>query len=516
MDPLFEQTAPRPRLAVGLLLALAGAKLALHLASNAWLHYEYFCDEFYYLACAERLAWGYVDHPPLAPFLLSISRALFGDSIFALRLLPALAGGATVLLAGVLARELGGGRKAQALAALATLAAPVLLSIDSIYSMNAFRPLFWSGAFILTARIINSGEGRWWLWLGVLLGVGLLNKVSLLWFGGGLAAALLLTGQRRWLLRPGPWLCAGIALLIFLPHLLWQAAHDWPTLEFMHNATHYKMKAVSLTEFVSQQVLAMNPLLPPLWLGGLFSLLVSRRGRRYSPLGIIFLAVFGLLAWEGKSRPDYIAPAYAVLAAAGAIWFEGLAGTRRWLTGLAFTAVALSGLALAPLAMPILPVEAYLSYAGVLGIKPETSENKSLGALPQFFADMHGWQERVDCIARAYENLTESDKADCLIGCPDYGIAGAVDFLGRRQGLPPAVSGHNNYFLWGLPPRCTGNVLLALDNSPEHLEKLYRQVLLVGRCESRWGMPYRNQNLYLCRSPRLSLREVWPGIKHYD
>lgn len=507
---------PVPKIAWSFLVSIAAAKLTLHLISNAWLHYEYFGDEFYYIACAERLAWGYVDHPPLAPFLLFISRALFGDSIFALRLLPALAGGATVFLAGVLTRELGGGKKAQTLAALAAFAAPVLFSLNTIYSMNAFRPLFWTGAFILTARIIRTGERLWWYWLGFLLGAGLLNKISVLWLCGGLAAGILLTRERRWLLDRGPWLCAGIALLIFAPFLAWQAANGWPTLEFMQNATEYKMKSVSLPQFVSQQLLAMNLLLVPLWLGGLFWLLFDRRGQRYAPLGVTFLAVFGLLAWEGKSRPDYIAPAYAALCAAGAVLFESLAGARKWLAGLTYSAVALSGMALAPLAMPLLPVETYLKYASALGVKPETSENKKLGVLPQFFADMHGWQERMDCIAKAYESLPDSDKTACLIGCPDYGIAGAVDFLGRSRGLPPAVSGHNNYFLWGLPPQRPGNVILALDHSPENLEALYRQVVLLGRCESCWGMPYRNQNIYLCRGPQRPLQEVWPKVKHYD
>ena len=208
--------------------ALAALKLALHLATNS--NYGYFIDELYYLACAEHLDFGYVDHPPMVAWLAFLSRNLLSDSLPALRLLPALAGTAVLLLAARIARELGGGAWAQTLAALGTLFAPVLLFTSTVYSMNIFDVLLCSLALLLILRLGRAEGPALGLWtqLGVVLGAGLLNKISVLFLGFGFAVALLATPQRRRLLEAGPWLCGGIALVLFAPHLLWQQLHGWP------------------------------------------------------------------------------------------------------------------------------------------------------------------------------------------------------------------------------------------------------------------------------------------------
>ncbi len=259
-SPPPERRAPGGAVRDWPLALLPAAKLLLHLATIPG--YGYFRDEFYSIACSERLAFGYVDHPPLSILLLRVVRELLGDSIWALRLVPALAGAATVLLVGLLARALGGGRLAQSLAMLAAVAAPLYLSLHHFYSMNAFDPLVWAIVSYLVVRLVKEDRPRLWLPVGAALGLGLQNKISVLWLGFGLAAGLAATSRRRDLLTPWPWAAAGIAILLFLPHAIWQAANKWPTLEFIRNATQEKMVQVSVWSFLVRQLRVMNPELP--------------------------------------------------------------------------------------------------------------------------------------------------------------------------------------------------------------------------------------------------------------
>ena len=216
-----------------MLVALPAAKLLVHLAVGRG--YGYHRDELYYLACANHLDWGYVDHPPFAVLVIAATRGLLGDSVAAIRVVPALVGALTVLLIGLIARRLGGGPFAQALAMTAALVAPFYLALDHYFSMNAFDLLIWGLAAYLLLRILQGGPPWLWLLLGVLLGIGLLNKISVLWLGGGLFVGLLLTPQRVVLRSRWPWLALAVALGVFMPHVLWQARYDWPTLEFARN-----------------------------------------------------------------------------------------------------------------------------------------------------------------------------------------------------------------------------------------------------------------------------------------
>jgi 4-amino-4-deoxy-L-arabinose transferase-like glycosyltransferase len=288
-----------PPLATGVVSALAAVKLLLHLLTNS--NYGYFIDELYYIACSEHLAFGYVDHPPMVAVVTWLTRALLGDSLPALRLFPALAGALTVVLAALIARELGGGRFAQLMAGLAVVICPLYLFMNTILSMNALDALLWTFAAWLVARIINRGRwcdtgGHWtltmsqlWLLLGLVLGVGLENKISVLFFGFGLTVGLLLTSERRHLRTPWPWCGGGIALALFLPHLIWQMLHSWPTLEFIHNATVYKNRPLSVLDFLTVQFLDIHPLNFLLLLGGLVFFLITTTGKRYRLFGWMYL-----------------------------------------------------------------------------------------------------------------------------------------------------------------------------------------------------------------------------------
>jgi 4-amino-4-deoxy-L-arabinose transferase-like glycosyltransferase len=496
---------------------LCAAQLALWYASSGPLAYGPMSDEMYYLDCAQRLAWGYVDHPPLSLLLLAGVRALLGESLLALHLLPALALCLHIALVALLARELGGGRTAQGLAALAAFAAPVHQGVASFYSMNALEPAIWSGAFLLLAKLVGGARPRLWLGLGVLLGLGLLNKLSVLWLGAGLAVGLLLTGERRQLATPWPWACAAIALLLLAPHLVWQLANGWPTLEFMRNATAEKMVAKSPLAFAGQQVLVMGPLAAPLWLAGLGWYFLSPEGRRHQWLAWIWIVVVGLLAVSGTARANYAAPAYGALLAAGGVAVEGFArgGLRRALPPALAAGLLVSGAAALPLATPLLPPERVASWSRALGIEAPREQVGEEGALPLHFALRFGWQELIDAVARAQAGLAPDERERAAVLAPSFGAAGALRFLGRGRGLPPVISGHNNYHLWGYGD-VEGEVLIAVAEHPGELERAYRRVERVAEIDCAYcGSETDRWSVFVCRGLRVPFERFWQRVRHF-
>lgn len=483
--------------------------------------YGWFRDEFYYIACGERLAFGYVDHPPLAALLARLSREILGESLPALRVLPVLTGAAVVFLAGWLAREFGGGRFAQAVACLGVLMAPVFLFTFHIFSMNAFEVLLWTLAACVVVRIVQGGNPRLWLLFGLIAGIGLQNKHSMLVFGFGIFAALLLTPERRHLAKPWIWAGGVLAALIFLPNILWQARQGWPMVEFMRNAQAYKNVSLSPLEFFSEQILGMHPLAFPVWLAGLGWLLLSRRGRPFRLFGWAFLVVFAVLVTQ-DSKPYYLSPIFPILLAAGGVALES--GIGRLPAGIPRTAAAslllaillLGGAALAPLTLPVLPVDSYVRYVRALGLEEAgASERHEMGALPQHFADMHGWDALVAEVARVVATLPPKERAEARIFAQNYGEAGALSLLGRQYGLPPVLSAHNSYFLWGTGG-WDGDVLVVLGGDEDDNRQVCRDLRKVGEVRCGHCMPYEDRNpVYLCRGFKKPFAEIWPEIKKY-
>lgn len=487
------------------------AKVALHIATSRG--YGVFRDELYYLASTDHLAWGYVDHPPLSIALLWLSRTLLGDSLVAIRLLPALAGGATVVFAGLLARELGGGRRAQLVAATGVLVMPAYLAMDHFFSMNAFDVLVWVVLGWIAARIFARDDGRWWLVFGVVAGLGLMNKLSVAFLASGLVAGMALTRQRRQLASPWLWLGGVAALLVFLPHLLWQVQHDWPTLEFQANARAEKNLPLSPLAFAGQQVLLASPILLPLWLTGLAGLLFAARFAVFRPLGLAYPFVFCLLVLQ-TAKAYYLTPIYSILLAAGAVGIESALDRRTWLAPALSALLIVSSLPLLPLAIPLLPPESLVRYTRALGIEVPASESHEQGALPQVFADMHGWQELTDAVERAVASLQPGERERAVVLALNYGEAGAIDVLGRARGLPPAISGHNSYWLWR--PREIRGPVIALRRSREELERWFDSVERVDTVHCRWCMPYQDDSpVHVARGLKVPLDQFWREIKRF-
>ena len=490
------------------------ATLALQVAT--FRGYGYFRDELYYLASAEHLGFGYVDHPPLIGLVAWVIRSTLGDSLFAVRLLPAIAHAATAALAARLAREMGGARYAQFLAALAAVLAPIYVGLCGFLSMNAFDLVFWAALWLIVARILRTGAASLWLAFGLVAGLGLQNKISVLFLGFGVVAGLALA--RRWQAFRSWQFWAGGALagLIFLPHLVWQWHYGWPTLEFMANATREKNVSMPPLAYLAEQVVQMSALAAPLWVAGLGALLAWRRFGAFRPIGWAYLAVLAVML-VSSAKPYYLAPAYTALFAAGAVWLEAV---RRPVAGLLIRAAAVvlvvvSGALSAPLAKPILPTDAYLRYTAAIGLAPGVGERHEMGRLPQHFADMHGWPELAASLAGVYHALPPADQARACIFVRNYGEAGAVDVLGAPLGLPRAISGHNSYFLWG-PRGCSGEVVIALGGDRHGYEELFATVEQAAMHACTDCMPYENNlPIWVLRGLRVPFDQVWPRVKRF-
>lgn len=505
-----------PRRELAVIGSLSFGTFVLHMLFNG--RYGYFVDELYYVACSRHLAWGYVDQPPLIAIITWIERMTLGDSLHALRFLPAVAGGLLVLLTGLIVQELGGRLYAQILACVAVIAAPLYLGLDNLLTMNAFEPLFWMGCALVAIKILKGGSPKLWLLFGLLAGAGLENKHSMLFFGFGFVVGLLLTKERRFLRSSWFWFGGLLAFLIFLPNLVWEIQHGFPTIELLRNVQKSgRNTSLGVASFLGQQILVMHPLAAPLWLAGLWYFLRDHAGQRFRALGWTYLIVL-LCFLVLKGRVYYLAPAYPMLFAAGAVAFQRFAerGSRVWLKPAYVAVLLVTGALLAPFAyFPILPVEKYLVYSRTLHFEPPQIENHKMGPLPQLYADMYGWQEMAEAVAGAYNKLSPEDKQRCAIFGQNYGQAGAIDFFGAKMSLPSAISGHQSYFYWG-PRNYTGECMIVMDDTPDRLSKLFDSWEKVATVYHPYSMPYQHFDVYLCRGLHWPLAKIWPRLKNWD
>jgi len=513
---------------MAIIWAIALAKLLFHIYFNN--RYGYFRDEFDYIACGDHLAWGYVDQPPLIPFLIHLCRAVLGDSLRSIRFIPALASSLLVVQTGLLAREFGGRRFALLLSAITILTAPQYLSNGSLLTTNCLEPSLWMGCAYLAVLAIKRNQPRYWLWFGIIAGIGLQEKYSIALFGFGMVVGLLLTTQRRPFLDPWIWIGGLAAFLIFLPNLLWNIHYHWPFLELMHNIRAEGRDVVlPFPQYFFQQTILLNPLTAPIWLAGLFALLFSSRLRPYRALGWCYLVCFTVFfILHGKNY--YLAPIYPMLLAAGAVVIESAIDRnkskapkntrprRPWLKVAIAVVLLANGIYLLPVTIPILSPDSFLAYAHHLPFKlPVMEHSHARAALPQWYADQFGWEEIVAETAVAWNRLSPDERKDeaCGIFAQDYGQAGAIDFLGRRYGLPRSLSGHQSWFLWG-PRGYSGNCMIVLDDSRRRLEQLWNQVEYVGASADNPYALEKEIPVFICHGAKFgTLAQLWPQLKRW-
>ncbi len=503
----------RDRLAVGPVGAVVAVSLALHLYVLATTRFGVHRDEFLYLSMGRHLRLWRMDFPPAIAILARIASALFGDSLGSVRVLPALAHATVIAAAALVARELGGQRFAQTLAAVAVLCGVLFLRAGTLFQPVIFDQLWWTLGLLALARVVREGP-RQWIGYGVATGLGLLTKFSVLFFGLATLVAVVVTPQRRSLASRWPWLAAAIAVTIGSAAIVGQFTLGFPVLTQMRELQGSQLARVTWSEFVGTQPLMVGPVAFALALGGLLALLFSRPLRAFGVLGWTCLTAFVILmVLHGKAY--YIGPIYPALFAAGAVALEQMRAPR-WATALRWVTtggIALFGLVALPIALPLLSPEGTAVYASKLGIAPALRTNRGeMDRLPQDFADMLGWEEQARAIAAVYHSLPPDEQRAAVIAGGNYGRAGAAEFYGARYALPSVVSSAGSFWYFG-PGERPGRVLIMIGGDPADLAPIYGEVREVARIRSPWSVgEERDVPVYVARGQRRTLQQLWPSL----
>jgi Dolichyl-phosphate-mannose-protein mannosyltransferase len=523
-QPTTVQTDLRPVL--WLCFGFAALKLAIQIAGNVLAQhagYGIFRDELYYLVCGRRLAFGYVDQPPLTAVQARVSEVLFGhDTMWSLRLISGLAGAAKVFLTGLLCWALGGGRRAAALAMLGVIAGGVYLGIDGYMSMNSFDPVFWMLCALALIRIVQSPSEteirNWWIVFGLSAGLAFENKDSIAFFLIAMLVALLLTPQRR--ILANRWFAVAVALIVLvaLPNFLWQVHHHFPTLEWLHDVQNSdKDVKLSPVPFFLAQIVTLTPYSVLLWGTGVLWLLFGKATRSYRFLGVFYL-VFLALMMALHAKDYYLVPAYPVFFAAGAVAWFAWAKRIAWRNALigAYAVVVVVGLVIFfPLSVPVLRPQQWLAYTEKLHFRPKDSENHAATLLPQFFTDRFGWEDLTKQVSGIYNALPQQERAMTGILASNYGQAGAIDILGAKYGLPAAISGHQNYWIWG-PRGYTGEEMIVINGATlDEMNAVYSSCTVVGERNGLYAMPWERGPIYLCHGRKKTYEADWEELKHY-
>jgi hypothetical protein len=495
-------------------LIAALVTLAVHLIANP--HYGFFRDELYFVICGFHPAWGYVDQPPIVP-LLAAGSQIFGHSLFVLRAVPALFAAGCVYATCLLVIELGGGAFAQIFGALIAAVTPALMDFGTKLSTDTVGLLLWPLAALFALRLVRGADPRWWLATGVVVGLGLESKYTMLFFAAAVLVALLAVPQRRVLATR--WLAAGalLAALIALPNLLWQASHGFPMWALLHNAQEHKNSVLGPAQYLATQFLITHPLLAPVWVVGLFSLL-RRSDTRF--LGIAVVLLIGeMMLLHGKDY--YTGDVYPIPIAAGAVLIEAWTARRTIVRPIATLYALACGVALVPLLMPVLPEATMSAYDRVAEtmltreVNLAIEERTQIGSLPPDWADMHGWRELTATVADVYRALPPDRRAHAAILASNYGEAAALDFFGPEYGLPPVLSGHNQFWLWGTRGY-SGDVLIDVHGDCQRDAHLFKAARVVTRFSDRWARPSENGfPISLCTGITEPLAVYWPRLRSY-
>ncbi len=504
----------RPPVAWRLVAALAAAKLLVHVVTNAVTPFEFHRDEFLYFAMGDHLRPWRMDFPPFIAILARTVRAVAGDGLIAIRMVPALAGTALVVLAALIARELGGGRRAQALAGVAVIANVLMLRSANLFQPVVLDQLWWTLGLYALARLGREDRPRWWVLLGVAGGLGLLTKFSIMVFGLAVLVALLLTPHRRALRGPWPWVTLAIALALGSPSIVGQVALDFPVVGQMEDLQRGQLDRVSWAEFLLFQGLMFGP---AVLLAGLGAVRLLRREalRPFRAVGWACVAAFAILMLL-HGKPYYAGPVYPALFAAGAVGGAGAehaARVRRrplvaWVAAmLAFALLTL------PLGLPALGPETTRAWILRVGARPALMNNRGEEErLPQDYGDMWGWERLVRRAAAVRDSLSPDQRARVVVFGASYGEAGALAFYGPRFGLPPAISNAGSFWFFG-PGDRPGEVLLTVGVRCDDLRPHFGTVTQAATFDDPWMVgEQRDTPICVAERPARTLQEAWLAL----
>jgi hypothetical protein len=492
---------------LGILILLALARLLLHLLTNG--QYGFHRDELVTLDDARYLAWGYVAYPPVTPFIARVALELFGPSLVGVRFFSALAQSAAMLLAGLMTRELGGSRTAQIIAALAVAIAPFSLIQGALLQYVSFDYLCWVLISYLMIRLLKTEDARWWLGIGAVIGLGMMTKYTMAFLALGIAAGTVLTEARRYLMSRWLWGGVALTLLLFLPNLIWQMEHQFISLDFLSAIHERDVRMGRADAYLTEQFfVCANPFTIPFWIAGLCFYLFMPAGRRYRLLAWMYLVPF-VLFLVAQGRSYYLAPAYPMLIAGGAVvwerWLAALpSGKATVVKGLTWGALTVGGVAMSALMLPVAAVNSKL-----WAVSSKVHDN---------FVEQIGWPELTETVAGIYAAMPAEDKPRTRVLTGNYGEAGAINLYGPAYGLPEAISGVNSYWLrgYGNPPP---EILIVLGFSRQNAERLFEMCSLAGQVRNRYGVDNeetkQHRDIFICRGLRQPWPELWGNLRRF-
>jgi len=482
------------------------------------ISYGFWRDEFYYIALSKHLAWGYVDVPPFMPFCIAGMRFLFGESIFSMHLLPAIFSAIVLVLTREIVKKFGGKLFAQTLALLCVMTAggSIFLSSNIIY--DCFDHLFWAVCLYLLVLLLTSGNKKYWLYLGLFAGLGLMSKFGMLWLMFGIVLAMPLTKERRYFCTWQFWMSGIIALVILSPYLIWIVQTHFLTFEYF---AAYAQSAAPLTvcSFLIDQITNVtNPISFPVLALGLCYFLFDREGKRFRLFGFAYIFIAAVIIIQ-QAKYYTILPIFPVLFAGGAVYIERFAYRFRWIyvTTVVYTCLlVMIGIITIPAARPIFPVDVTIRYLNATHLFKSDSkmstEKYSLGLLPQYFSDSFGWKEMTAQIAEIYYSLSEKERANTVIVTRNYGEASAIYFYEKKYKLPMPISQHLQYYVWGYQNMTdAGTAILIGWSNPEPTCKEIKQV---GQTYNKYAVPYENKPIFLCRGLKRPVGQIWEEGKN--
>ncbi len=489
---------------------MASLATLLHALGNP--HYGFFRDELYFIVCGRHPALGYVDQPPLTPILAALSQS-FGNSLFLLRLIPALCAGATVYVSCLFAQELGAGIFAEVLTAMVVTLAPVLAANSMRLTPDMIEIALWPLAALIVLRIVKGASPKLWLAAAAVVGVAAWSKYSVAFFAVALILGLLCTPQRR--LLASRWFAAGCALavIVILPDFIWQAVHHFPMIQVLHNDSGEFI--VTGPPFLLQQVLIMNPLLSIVWIIGLIVLARCEQTRWLAYAYAFLIAMMAAL----DAKNYYPSAIYPYLIAAGAVTIESWTRSRRAQRVAIAAGVLAVSLPAVPFVLPVLPLSSYIAYQNAVGrtlhVDFGLPDDRRRSVPIQYYADMLGWPELVAKIAEVYQSLPPVQRANTAIYASNFGEASAIDVYGEAFGLPHAISGNNNFWLWG-PQRYSGETVIEVNTGLAKARRLFAHVRVAAVFSDPHAMSYENNvPILVCSGIREPLARLWPHLRVY-
>ncbi len=496
-------TDEKPRAQILLLFAVATSVALLHLATNH--RYGFHRDELQFLSDARHLDWGFVSYPPFTPFVERIGLSLFGLSLVGLRLFSVIAQAAVVVVSGLMACELGGGRLAQFTAALAVALSPLPLFEGTEFQYSSFDFLWWVLAAYFTIRLLRSNDPRWWVGIGAAVGLGLLTKYSICFYIAGILGGIVLTRARRYLTSPWFWAGIAVGVVIFLPNFLWLVHHDFISYQFLKHIHKRDVGQGRAAGYLKGQLLLnVNLIATPLWLAGLWAYL---RDSRYRMLAWMYLIPFALF-WVSKGRFYYLSPAYPALLAMGAVAGECWVASMRRPARVAVEAFFFTGL----VAMGAYVCALLIPFAHDGPLRDFALKNN--GDLREEF----GWEELVKTVATIRDSLPPGQQADTAVIVANYGEQGAIEMFGPAYHLPPPISMTNSAWLRGYPSPQPGT-LIVLGFREEQANRAFTNCRLAGHNRNSLGVKNEESeyhpDIFVCGPPRKGWPQFWKDYQSF-